>query len=100
MKFVIAVLMVLLLVLQYRLWLADGGLVEVHRLDRSVAEKAEEIETLRERNQALEAEVKDLKQGLDAIEARARSELGMVREHETFYQVVEPARSAGSEDAE
>lgn len=84
-------LLVLLAGLQYRLWFADGGLVEVHRLEQAVAEQAARNERLRERNRALAAEVRDLKQGLDAVEARARSELGMVREGETFYQVVEPA---------
>lgn len=84
-------LLCLLLVLQYRLWFAEGGLVEVHRLKEQVAEQRARNERLRERNRALAAEVRDLKQGLDAVEARARSELGMVREGETFYQVVEPA---------
>lgn len=90
----IAALLVVLLILQYRLWFADGGLIEVYRLDRTVAEQENRIETLRERNRALEAEVQDLKTGLDAIEARARSELGMVGEDETFYQIVEPAGSS------
>lgn len=90
MRLVIAVLLVLLLGLQYRLWLADGGLVEVHRLEQRIAAQQARNERLRERNRALAAEVRDLKQGLDAVEARARAELGMVREGETFYQVVEP----------
>lgn len=90
MKVVIALLLALLLVLQYRLWFADGGLIDVHRLDTEVAAREARIDDLRERNRALEAEVEDLKEGLDAIEARARNELGMVREHETFFQVVEP----------
>lgn len=90
MRVVIAVLVALLVVLQYRLWLADGGLVEVHRLGERIEAQRAENERLRERNRALAAEVRDLKQGLDAVEARARAELGMVREGETFYQVVEP----------
>ncbi|MDX1608604.1 MAG: cell division protein FtsB [Halofilum sp. (in: g-proteobacteria)] len=90
MKTVIAVLVVLLLGLQFRLWVADGGLAEVHRLERQVSEQRQQNERLRERNRALAAEVRDLKQGLAAVEARARSELGMVGERETFYQVVEP----------
>ncbi|MDZ7749550.1 MAG: cell division protein FtsB [Halofilum sp. (in: g-proteobacteria)] len=91
MRALVAVLLALLVVLQYRLWLAEGGLVEVHRLEQQVAAQAARNERLRERNRALAAEVRDLKQGLDAVEARARAELGMVREGETFYQVVEPA---------
>ena len=90
MRVVIAVLIALIVLLQYRLWFADGGLVEVHRLEQRVAAQKRENEQLRERNRALAAEVKDLKQGLDAVEARARSELGMVGKGETFFQVVEP----------
>lgn len=90
MRIVIVVLVVLLAGLQYRLWLADGGRPDVERLQREIAERRDERERLRERNRALAAEVEDLKQGLDAIEARARRELGMIRADETFYQVVEP----------
>lgn len=92
MKSLITILVVILLVLQYRLWFADGGLAEVHRLGQRVEEQERENERLRERNRALAAEVRDLKSGLDAVEARARAELGMVRDGETFYQVVEPRR--------
>lgn len=90
MKTVVAVLLVLLVALQYRFWFADGGMVEVHRLEQKVSAQRKENKSLRERNRALAAEVHDLKQGLDAVEARARVELGMVRKGETFYQVVEP----------
>lgn len=96
MKLVIAVLVALLLVLQYRLWLTDGGRLDVYRLEVAVEEQQAEIERLRERNETLEAEVLDLKEGLAAIEARARSELGMIREGETFYQVVEPEDRDGT----
>jgi cell division protein FtsB len=89
-KVVIAVLVVLLVGLQYRLWFADGGLVDVHRLEQRIAEQQAQNERLRERNRALAAEVRDLKQGLEAVEARARAELGMVGPGETFYRVVEP----------
>jgi cell division protein FtsB len=90
-KSVIAISLVLLLVLQYRLWFGDGSLAEVHRLEQQVERQRAQNQALRERNRALAAEVRDLKSGLDAVEARARSELGMVGEGETFYQVVEPA---------
>ncbi len=89
MKAIISILVVLLLLLQYKLWFGDGSVVEVRELERAIAAQREENESLRERNRALEAEVNDLKTGLDAIEERARSELGMIREGETFYQVVE-----------
>jgi cell division protein FtsB len=90
MKIVIGLLLALFLALQYRLWFAEGNLIEVYRLERDVSAEERRIDELEERNRALEAEVEDLKQGLDAIEARARSELGMIREDETFFQLVEP----------
>ncbi len=77
MKILIAVLVALLLTLQYRLWVADGGLAEVYRLKQEIAAQEERNARLRERNEALAAEVRDLKKGMEAVEARARSELGM-----------------------
>ena len=97
MKTLIAVLLVLLLGLQYRLWFADGGLIEVQRLEQQIARQQAENQRLRERNEALAAEVRDLKKGLEAVEARARSELGMVGEGETFFQVVEPKDGAAKD---
>ena len=89
MKILIIFLILLLVWLQYRLWVGDGSLAEVWRLHQAVEEQRAQNEGLRERNMALDAEVLDLKQGLDSIEERAREELGMVRKGETFYQVVE-----------
>lgn len=94
---IIVVLGCLLLILQYRLWFAEGSVIEVHRLQEQVAAEEQRLERLRERNAALEAEVDDLKQGLAAIEARARSELGMIGRDETFYLVVEPNGAAEDE---
>jgi len=85
-----AILLFLLLILQYTLWLGEGGLVRVWSLNEQVAAQEQENAKLRERNRALEAEVLDLKQGLDAIEERARTDLGMIKKNETFHQVVEP----------
>lgn len=89
MRILIAVLLILLLSLQYKLWFGDGGLIKVWRLNETVEQQRADNQKLKERNQALEAEVRDLKQGLEAIEERARSELGMIKEDETFYQVIE-----------
>ncbi|MFO7592841.1 MAG: cell division protein FtsB [Pseudomonadota bacterium] len=89
MKWIVAILLALLLVLQYQLWFGNGGLLRVWQLEQRVAEQKEENAKLEERNKALEAEVRDLKQGLEAIEERARSDLGMIKEGETFFQVVE-----------
>ncbi len=88
MKAVFAILLFLFLVLQYDLWIGDGGMRSVWRLDHTLAAQREENAQLAERNQALEAEVHDLKQGLAAIEERARSELGMIKPGETYYQIV------------
>mgnify|MGYP001822893334 FL=1 len=82
-------LVLLLLYLQYQLWIGDGSLQEVWELHKEVELQRQENIELRERNAALEAEVTDLQQGLDAIEEHAREDLGMVKEGETFYQVVE-----------
>jgi cell division protein FtsB len=81
--------MVLLVILQLALWFGDGSLGEVWRLRQQVDAQKQENAQLLERNAALEAEVSDLKQGLEAIEERARNELGMVKEGERFYQLVE-----------
>jgi cell division protein FtsB len=88
------ILGVSLVLLQYRLWVSDQGMREIWRLDQSVeAQKAANVEQ-RERNRQLLAEVTDLKVGLAALEERARSELGMVGNNETFYQIVTPATPA------
>jgi len=95
MRLLIWLLVVLLVLLQYRLWVGDGSLAEVWGLYQQVETQKAENQELRERNQALEAEVKDLKQGLDAIEERAREELGMTRDDETFYQIIKEPEAGG-----
>jgi len=89
MKVLIAGLVVILLLLQWRLWVGDGGVRELNLLEQQLAAQQVENESLRQRNQMLENEVLDLKNGLDAIEERARSDLGMIRDDETFYMVIE-----------
>jgi cell division protein FtsB len=93
MRKLILFLAVLLVYLQYRLWLGDGGLMELWNIHQEVEAQREENARLRERNEALNAQVLDLKQGLDAIEERAREDMGMVKQGETFYQFVEPDSS-------
>ena len=83
-----AVLALALVLLQYRLWLSDQGLREVSRLQAAVDAQAAANHEQGARNRQLVAEVTDLKVGLTALEERARSELGMVGNSETFYQVV------------
>jgi cell division protein FtsB len=77
-----------ILLLQYPLWLGKGGWLKVWSLDRQVREQKETNTRLQQRNSALEAEVRDLKQGFEAIEERARYELGMIRQDEIFFQIV------------
>jgi cell division protein FtsB len=88
MRTLFAILVVLLLALQVKMWFGEGGYSDVKRLEARVEEQARENEVLAQRNRELQAEVEDLRQGLHAVEERARSELGMVKENEEFYQVV------------
>ena len=82
-------LLLLLVVLQITLWFGGGGLLELWQQHQEVEAQREANARLRERNEALNAEVLDLKQGLDAVEEHAREDLGMVKEGEVFYQVVD-----------
>ncbi len=88
-RLLIFVLLVTLAVLQYRLWVAEGSLAEVSRRERAVAAQQQENARLRERNALLDAEVGDLKQGLESIEDRARHDLGMIHQDEIFFQQIE-----------
>jgi cell division protein FtsB len=88
-KIAFYVLVGILIGLQYPLWLGDGGLLSLWKLKREITSQKSENTHLRERNLALEAEVRDLKEGYEALEERARAELGMVRRGETFYQMIE-----------
>ena len=89
-RLLFGVLLITFLVLQYRLWVGQGSLAEVVQLKRQIAQQERRLEEMRERNSVLRAEVNSLKHGLEAVEARARSELGMIKEGETFYQIVPP----------
>jgi len=97
MRVLIIVLLLLVGLLQYRLWLGEGDLPEVWRLQDELLQQHQKNQALQERNASLAAEVADLKQGLGAIEERARSEIGMIKKTETFYQIIAPAESAHAE---
>jgi cell division protein FtsB len=97
MRLLLAFLLLLLILLQYRIWVGPGSLAEVNNLKHEMAQLNEELVGLRERNRALQAEVDDLRSGQSAIEERARSELGMIKEGETFYQVIQPPETPVNE---
>lgn len=82
------ILLVMLAGLQYRLWITDGGLAHAHRLNSEKQATEEANLAMRARNEALDAEIRDLKSGVAAIESRARRTLGMVKQNETFYLLV------------
>jgi cell division protein FtsB len=93
----LAVIFVLLVVaLQYPMWLGKGGWFQVRELGRDVASQHEANAQLKARNEALDAEVRDLKTGIEAVEERARSELGMVRQDEVFFQLQPDPGRAGT----
>jgi cell division protein FtsB len=92
MRSLLAILLVVFIALQLKMWFGEGGYSDVKRLAVRVEEQARENELLAQRNRELQAEVEDLRQGLHAVEERARSELGMVKENEEFYQVVPTER--------
>jgi cell division protein FtsB len=102
MKWFISVLAILVLLLQYRVWLSPDGTREVMQLGRAVAAQKAENKRLTDRNQQVAAEVRDLKQGFAAVEERARSELGLIAANETYFQVVPTAqvKPAGTVPAE
>jgi cell division protein FtsB len=93
MRVLIAMFALALALLQLKLWVSDSGIRELWELEAQVEAQSAENAALAERNAVLEAEVRDLKEGLDAVEERARTELGMVKSDETFYQVT-PVRAA------
>ncbi|HSH43528.1 MAG TPA: cell division protein FtsB [Arenicellales bacterium] len=88
-KLILAVLGALFLGLQYSFWLGDFGLVRYRQLEERIQAQKQVNERLEARNEQLQAEVIDLKHGTDALEERARSQLGMIKEGEEFYQVIE-----------
>jgi len=95
MKLLALALAALIALLQYPLWLGKGSWLRVWELDRQLSLQRERNGGLQARNAALDAEVRDLKQGLDAVEERARSELGMIKQDEVFFQVLENRSTDG-----
>lgn len=95
-RWIALILLLVLIGLQMKLWTGNGGVREVETLRAAVKKQSEDNARLLQRNQALGADVDDLKHGEQAVEARARAELGLIRQGETFYQVVEKPGAASS----
>lgn len=93
MKWLAIALAVLIVLIQHPLWLGKGGWLRVWEVDQQISTQRDVNHRLQSRNQALDAEIRDLKQGLDAVEERARSELGMTKQDEIFFHVLEEGRA-------
>ncbi len=94
MKLLALALLIAIALLQYPLWLGKGSWLRVWEVDQKVRAQRETNQKLQSRNAVLDAEVRDLKQGLEAVEERARSELGMVRQDEIFFQILDDTSNA------
>lgn len=92
MKWMLAILLVLFLGLQYRLWVSEGSLADVTRLESEIKVQQADNDRMRERNRILDVEVNDLKTGLDSVEERARNDIGMIKKNETFFMIIEPKK--------
>lgn len=97
MKILIAIMIVVFIGLQYKLWFGDGSLSEVVQLSRELEIQKTKLQELEARNRILEAQVLDLQNGLDAFEEKARNDLGMIKQGETFIQLI-PAEGPESDD--
>lgn len=89
MKALTLIFVVLIALLQYPLWLGKGSWLRVWNVSQQIDEQKNKNKSIKQRNETLNAEVRDLKQGNAAIEERARSELGMIKQDEVFYQVID-----------
>jgi cell division protein FtsB len=98
-KILIAVLFIILLGLQYRLWIGEGSFADINRLDDEVENQTQENTELMARNANLINEVQELQAGMDAVEEHARNELGLIQEGETFFLIVEDEGQSGRDTA-
>ena len=89
MKWLLGILVLLLVALQYRLWIGEGSLAHAHRLEKDIAQQKAENDRMRERNRILDVEVEELKTGLDTIEERARNDIGLIKKDETFFMIMD-----------
>ncbi|MEN8213526.1 MAG: septum formation initiator family protein [Pseudomonadota bacterium] len=94
-RWLIPALVVLFVVLQYRLWVGIGSLAEVATLERDIEAQQQAIEEMKKRNLAMQAEIDSFKNDQEAVEERARSDLGMIREGEIYYQIPDSVSHPG-----
>lgn len=99
MRLITLILLALVILIQFPLWLGKGGWLRVSELDKQVAVAHSKNEELKQRNAKLESEVEDLKNGTEAVEERARFELGMVKKDEIFVQILEPGSKVDAKPA-
>jgi cell division protein FtsB len=92
MKWVTVILITLLALLQYRLWFGKNSVPDYLVMEQEVAEQSQQNANLTQRNSLLKADIRDLKIGLDAVEERARNELGLIKKGETFYRILPPEK--------
>ena len=98
MRVLIVLLVLVFVALQYRLWFGDGSLSEVVQLSRELELQKQKLRDLEERNRRLEAQVLDLQNGFDAYEEKARNDLGMIKQGESFFQIVSPRESSQADE--
>ena len=94
MRYLSYILLGLLVLIQYPQWIGKGGWLRVWDMSRQVEAQKDTNRQLVARNDGLDAEVKDLKQGLEAVEERARVELGMIKPNEVFYQIIDKSKAS------
>ncbi len=93
MRWILTLLIVIFIGLQYRLWFGQGSWEQIVSLERELEDQQLVNQRLRDRNEVLENEVRDLKNGLESVEERARSELGLIKEGETFYLLIDKEKN-------
>lgn len=99
MKPILGALILIFVYLQYRLWIGDGSMAALVRLEAEIEKQSAENSRLHERNRLLSAEVLALKNNVDAIEERARTDLGMIKKGETFFMVLQPTSAKKSQSS-
>ena len=89
MKYIMALVVLLTLVLQYRLLVGAGSIQQINQYQNKIAKLKQEVSVKKQRNDAIYTDVLDLRKGQEALEARARYDLGMIKKNETFFQIIE-----------